>query len=159
LVDLDQDSYDRTSGEIAKMGSDSIKIGDKTVYLSSSTVVKIDGEKSTGALLYKGWQSGETYDATVTYADNMAKNISAELTGAEGKVYSLVKGEVTLNTDTGKRIYEIADDDDLVIRIDDAKTSYDFKDFYSLWYVSKNNYSVILTIEDGVVVRINASTL
>ncbi|MGE4214561.1 MAG: S-layer homology domain-containing protein, partial [Anaerotignaceae bacterium] len=69
LVDLDQDSYDRTSGEIAKMGSDSIKIGDKTVYLSSSTVVKIDGEKSTGALLYKGWQSGETYDATVTYAD------------------------------------------------------------------------------------------
>lgn len=159
LVDLDQDSYDRISGEIGKMGSDSLKVGSKTVYSSNSTVVKIDDKESTWALLYKGWQSGETYDVTVTFADNMAKNITAELTGAEGKVYALKNGEITLNTDTGTRTYKIVGDEDLIIRIDDAKTSYEFRDFYSLWYVSKNNYSVILTIEDGAVVRINATTL
>lgn len=159
LVDLDQDSYDRISGEIDKMGSDSIKVGDKTVYASNNTTVKIDEKESTWALLYKGWQSGETYDVIVTFADNMAKNINAELTGAEGKVYSLKNGEITINTDTGTRTYKIADGEDLKIRIDDAKTSYAFRDFYSLWYVNKNNYSVILTIEDGAVVRINATTL
>ncbi|MEA5084078.1 MAG: S-layer homology domain-containing protein [Lachnospiraceae bacterium] len=159
LVDLDQDSYDRISGEIVKMGSDSIKIGTKTVYSSSKTVVKIDDNESTWALLYKGWQSGETYDATVIFADNIVKNINAELTGASGKVYSLKYGEIKLNTDAGTRTYAIADDEDLNIRIDDTKTSYDFNDFYSLWYVSKNDYSVILTIEEGQVVRINATTL
>jgi S-layer homology domain. len=159
LVDLDQDSYARISGEINKMGSDSIMIGAKTVYLSSNTVVKIDDEESSGALLYKGWQSGETYDVTVSYADDIAKNISAELTGAEGKVYSLKTGEIALNTDAGIRNYEITKDEDLTIHIDGAKTSYDFRDFYSLWYVNNNNYSVILTIEDGLVVRINATTL
>lgn len=159
LVDLDQDSYARISGEINKMGSDSMVIGAKTVYFSSGTAVKIDEEESSTALLYKGWQSGEAYDATVSYADGVAKNISAKLIGAEGKVYSLKTGEIVLSTDAGIRNYKITDDENLTIRIDGTKKVYNFRDFYSLWYVNNNNYSVILTIEDGLVVRINATTL
>lgn len=159
LVDLDQDSYDRMSGELDKMGSDSIKVGDKTVYLSSSTKVSIDDEETTVDALYKGFKSGDTYDVTVTYADNMARRISAELYEAKGEVYDLKLGEITLKTENGTRLYAVASDEDLKIRIDGGNTVYGFQDFYSLWYLSKNNYSVVLNIEEGKVVRIYATTL
>lgn len=159
LVDLDQEKYGRISGEIFEMDSDSMKIGEKMVYLSDSTVVKIDDKESTWELLSKGVQSEETYDATAIFNDDIAKDVNAELIGASGKLNEIKFGEITLNTKTGIRTYKLARDEDLKIRIDDEKTSYSFKDFYSLWYESKNNYSVILTIDKGVVVRINATTL
>ncbi|MDD3570086.1 MAG: S-layer homology domain-containing protein [Lachnospiraceae bacterium] len=159
LVDLDQKKYNRISGEIEQMDKDSMKVGKKTVYSSENTVVNIDESESTWATLYNALQSGESYDVKVTFADDIARNVVAELTGAEGKVQDIKYGEITLNTNTGIKTYELAKDEDLKIRIDGGKTSYDFREFYSLWYGSKNNYSVILTIDKGVVVRINATTL
>ena len=87
----------------------------------------------------------------------MARTINATLDGASGRVADMAKGQITTKTDGGLRTYKLADDSDLTIRIDDSRTKYSFSELYSLWFISKNNFDVELSFDEGKVVRILAT--
>ena len=156
VVDLDEESYDIVTGTISKISASSLTVNSKAISTSSSTKVTIDGEEVSFSELVKRYDNGEELRATVSFSDNTARNITAVLECAEGKVSSMVKGKITLNYGV---TYSLANDSDLTIRIDGSRTQYTFNEFYSLWFTNGNNYEVELTFDEGKVTRIVATTL
>ena len=156
VVDLDEESYDIVTGTISKISASSLTVNSKAISTSSSTKVTIDGEEVSFSELVRRYDNGEELSATISFSDNTARNITAVLEQAEGKVSSMVKGKITLSYGV---TYSLANNDDLTIRIDGSRTQYTFSEFYSLWFTNGNNYEVELTFDDGKVTRIVATTL
>ncbi len=159
VADIDSKKYDVISGDVSAVGADSIKIGNKTIYISSSTTVKVDGKESSSSDIYKRYQRGEVLYARVAFSDNLARTITATVEEATGKVTNLVKGQITISTSSGQVTYDLTENKDLTIKIDGSRIDTDFSEFYSLWFIGKNNYDVELFFDDGKVIKILAKTL
>ena len=159
-VDIDKSNYNVVTGDLSKMGTDSLEVGGKTIYANSDTKVTIDGETSSMSELQKRFKAGESFGVTVAYSDDVANSVQAKLEEVKGRVTQLQKGKVTIALADGTtKAYTVAEDDDLTIRIDGRSTKYTFNEFYSKWYLSKVNFDVELVFEDGVVTYIYADTV
>ncbi|HIW47827.1 MAG TPA: S-layer homology domain-containing protein [Firmicutes bacterium] len=160
MADLDEDKYNVANGTIERMGEDSLRIDGKTIYTNGRTVVTIDGEDADIDQLKQRFDDGEEFGAVAAYSDNVATTIRATLEGSSGRVTDMKRGQITVKTDSGAtKTYSLADDEDLVIRIDGRSSKYTFMEFYSQWYTNKINYDVELTFDEGQVINIEADTV
>ncbi len=159
-VDIDKSNYNVVTGDLNKMGTDSLEVGNKTIYANSKTKVTIDGKTSTMSDLQKRLKSGETFGVTVAYSDDVANTVQAKLEESSGRVTQMVKGKITIAMKDGTiNTYSVAEDNDLTIRIDGRSTKYTYNEFYSKWYLNKVNFDVELVFEDGIVTTIYADTV
>lgn len=158
-VDFDEDDYDIVSGTVNKVESKSVKVGTKIVDMDASTTVTVNGEKSSVADLVLRFKSGETLFAKLVYGDNIAKSIDLQLENSEGRIVELLNGKIKISTEGGVMAYDVAKEDDLTIKIDGSKDTYSFIELNSKWSLQGINYDVVLTFEDGKVVKIVAKSV
>ena len=126
VADIDSESYDKISGKVKGLNGNGIKVGGKTVYFSEDTLYNVDGKETELDEILEGYEFGEEMDATVIFSEDIARNVTIEITSVSGKISDMKKGYITLSSSEGSRQYQVASDEELVVKYSDESKAYDF---------------------------------
>ena len=98
-------------------------------------------------------------DATVIFSEDIARNVTIEITSVSGKISDMKKGYITLSSSEGSRQYQVASDEELVVKYSDESKAYDFQNLYGRWYTNGEDFSVECMVDNGVIVKIEAKRI
>lgn len=159
VADIDSESYDKISGKVKGLNGNGIKVGGKTVYFSEDTLYNVDGKETELDEILEGYEFGEEMDATVIFSEDIARNVTIEITSVSGKISDMKKGYITLSSSEGSRQYQVASDEELVVKYSDESKAYDFQNLYGRWYTNGEDFSVECMVDNGVIVKIEAKRI